>query len=110
MIEEVISNIVNTTIASFDFTYCVIVNLLTYLTIKCISIRKPKWFGTWGKRLVFFLVSILVAIVYYSSGSDYKIIFNSIILAPGSWSWIFKPICNKLNIGYKLDKELNDIL
>ena len=110
MIEEVISNIVNTTIASFDFPYCVIVNLLTYLTIKCISIRKPKWFGTWSKRLVFFIVSILVAIVYYSSGSDYKIIFNSIILAPVSWSWIFKPICNKLKIGYKLDKELNDIL
>jgi hypothetical protein len=110
MIEEVISNIVNTTIASFDFPYCVIVNILTYITIKFINARNPRLLGTWNKRLVFFIVSVLVAIVYCSNGSDYKIIFNSIILAPVSWSWIFKPICNKLNIGYKLDKELNDIL
>lgn len=110
MIEEVISNIVNTTIASFDFPYCVIVNLSTYITIKVVNAKSPKLLNTWGKRLVFFIVSILVAIVYCSSGSDYKIIFNSIILAPVSWSWIFKPICNKLNIGYKLDKELNNIL
>ena len=110
MLEEVISNIINTTIASFDFPYCVIVNLLTYITIKCISTYKPRYLGTWSKRLIFFIVSILVAIVYCSNGSDYKIIFNSIILAPVSWSWIFKPICNKLNIGYKLGKELNDIL
>lgn len=110
MLEEVISNIINTTIASFDFPYCVIVNLLTYLTIKVINARNTKLLQTWGKRLVFFIVSILVATVYCSNGSDYKIIFNSIILAPVSWSWIFKPICNKLNIGYKLDKELNDIL
>lgn len=110
MIEEVISNIINTTIASFDFPYCVIVNILTYITIKVINARNTKLLKTWSKRLVFFAVSILVAIVYCSNGSDYKIIFNSIILAPVSWSWIFKPICNKLNIGYKLDKELNDIL
>lgn len=110
MIEEVISNIVNTTIASFDFPYCVIVNLSTYLAIKIINAHNPRLLGTWSKRLVFFVISILVAIIYCSSGSDYKIIFNSIILAPVSWSWIFKPICNKLNIGYKLDKELNDIL
>ena len=70
MIEEVISNIVNTTIASFDFPYCVIVNLLTYLTIKRISIRKPKWFGTWGKRLVFFIVSIYLISIYICYCSD----------------------------------------
>lgn len=110
MLEEVISNIINTTIASFDFPYCVIVNILTYITIKVINTRNTKLISSWSKRLVFFVVSILVAIIYCSNGSDYKIIFNSIILAPVSWSWIFKPICNKLNIGYKLDKELNDIL
>lgn len=110
MIEDAISNIVNTTIASFDFPYCVIVNILTYIIIKFINARNPRLLGTWSKRLVFFIVSILVAIIYCSNGSDYKIIFNSIILAPVSWSWIFKPICDKLNIGYKLDKELNDIL
>ena len=46
MLEEVISNIINTTIASFDFPYCVIVNLLTYITIKCISTYKPKYLDT----------------------------------------------------------------
>ena len=76
MLEEVISNIINTTIASFDFPYCVIVNLLTYITIKCISTYKSRYLGTWSKRLIFFIVSILVATVYCSNGSDYKIIFN----------------------------------
>lgn len=110
MINEVISNIVNTTIASFDFPYCVIVNLLTYLSIKAVNSFNTKLLGTWGKRLVFFIVCIIVAIIYCSNDSNYKIIFNSMILAPVSWSWIFKPICTKLNIGHKIDKELNDIL
>ena len=46
-------------------------------------------------------VSIITAIIYYITNSDIKIIFNSFILAPVSWSWIFKPICKKFNIDYK---------
>lgn len=99
--EELISNIVNTTINSFDIPFCITVNIATYSIIKYITDYKNKRnISTWNKRLIFILTSIIVAIVYYLTGSELKTIFNSFILAPVSWSWIFKPICNKFNIDY----------
>lgn len=99
--EEIISNIINNTINNFDIAFCVIVNIATYLAINTINnIRKNKKLTTWNKRIVFLVVSFIIAIIYCIIGSDYKIIFNSLILAPVSWSWIFKPICNKFNIDY----------
>lgn len=99
--EEIISNIINNTINNFDIAFCIIVNIATYLAINTINnIRKNKKLTTWNKRIVFLVVSFIIAIIYCIIGSDYKIIFNSLILAPVSWSWIFKPICNKLNIDY----------
>lgn len=99
--EEVISTIVNGTINSFDFPFCVTVNIATYIIIKLITdINATRTFNTWHKRLVFLLVSIIVAIIYCVTGSEIKTIFNSFILAPVSWSWIFKPICKKFNIDY----------
>lgn len=101
MIENIIGNIVDTTINSFDFTFCFIVNVFTYIIIKINHESKNYFnFGLWTKRLIFVGVSIIVAIVYYLNGSDCKTLFNSFILAPVSWSWIFKPIFNKLNIDY----------
>lgn len=101
MIEEIINNITNTCTNSFDFTFCIVVNTLTYIIIKANHNSKNYFnFGLWAKRIVFILVSILVAIVYYFTGSESKVLFNSIIIAPVSWSWIFKPICNKLGIDY----------
>lgn len=117
--DEIISNLITTTINSFDFTFCIIVNILTYLFIKVINDIKLNFkSSTWIKRIIFIIVSIIVAIVYYLIGSDSKVLFNSIILAPVSWSWIFKPICAKLNIDYKKDNKvisninntLNDVL
>lgn len=117
--DEIISNLITTTINSFDFTFCIIVNILTYLVIKLSNdINLNFKLPTWTKRIIFLIVSIIVAIVYYLIGSDSKVLFNSIILAPVSWSWIFKPICAKLNIDYKKDNKttstindsLNDVL
>lgn len=99
--EEIISTILNNTINSFDFPFCITINITTYLIIKTITDYKKKGkVSTWNKRLIFLFVSIFVAIIYCLTGSDIKTIFNSFILAPVSWSWIFKPICDKLNIGY----------
>ena len=40
---EYLETIINTTINSFDFTYCLIVNLLTYFVIKIIDeLNKDK--------------------------------------------------------------------
>lgn len=99
--ENVISIIINNIINNFDFTFCIIANIATYITIKLITdYKKKSKIKTWNKRIIFLIISIITAIIYCILGSDIKIIFNSIILAPVSWSWIFKPICDKFNIGY----------
>lgn len=101
MINELISNIINNTLNSFDIPFCITVNIATYLFINLINnINKNIKINTWHKRLIFLFVSIIIAIFYCLNGSDYKTILNSVILAPVSWSWIFKPICAKLKIDY----------
>ena len=99
--EEIISIIVNNTINNFDFTFCIAVNIATYIVIKTITdYKKKSKVSTWNKRLIFLGISLLVAIIYCLTGSEVKTVFNSFILAPVSWSWIFKPICDKLGVGY----------
>ena len=99
--EEVISTIVNNTINSFDFTFCITANIATYITIKAVTdYKKKNKVSTWNKRLIFLIMSTIIATIYCLTGSEPKTILNSFILAPVSWSWIFKPICDKLNIGY----------
>ena len=101
--EEVISTMITNTLSSFDFSFCIIVNIATYLVIKTIIDYKKKGkVSTWNKRLIFLIVSIIIATIYGLTGSEPKTILNSFILAPVSWSWIFKPICDKLNIGYNV--------
>lgn len=104
--EELILNIINNTINNFDISFCIIVNIATYLSINAINnIKKDNKLTTWNKRVIFLFVSIIIAIIYCIIGSDYKIIFNSLILAPVSWSWIFKPICVKFKIDYNKNKN-----
>lgn len=99
--EEIVLELINKTLESFDFPFCIIVNIATYLAIKLYTdYKKKSQISTRNKRLIFLTISIITAIVYYLTGSNSKTIFNSFILAPVSWSWIFKPICDKFNIGY----------
>ena len=99
--EEIVLELINKTLESFDFPFCIIVNIATYLAIKLYTdYKKKSQISTCNKRFIFLGISIIIAIIYYLTGSDSKTIFNSFILAPVSWSWIFKPICDKFNIGY----------
>ena len=98
---EFIGEIVNSIIQSFDFGYCIAVNILVYLVIKQFDKRKKKRLTTWQKRIVLVIVVILLGGWYYIAGSDMRVIANSVILAPVSWSWVFKPICAVLNVDYK---------
>lgn len=100
MLNEIITNTINNIISSFDIPYCITVNIATYIFIQLINDIKRVKLTTWGKRIIFVIISIIVAIYYCNNGADNKIIFNSIVLAPVSWSWIFKPICSKLKIDY----------
>ena len=102
MIEEIITNIINNTLTSFDIPFCITVNIATYLVIKCIDdLNGDKTVSTWHKRLTFVIVGIIIGIFYCYDGCDYRTILKSFILAPVSWSWLFKPICAKLKIDYK---------
>lgn len=106
MIEQLITSIITDVFHSFDIPFCVAVNVATYILIKSIiDYRRCNSLSIWQKRLIFLAVAIVIAFFYCITGSDYKIIFNSIIIAPVSWSWIFKPICAKLNIDYSSNTE-----
>lgn len=98
---EYISDVIQTTLSSFDFSYCISVNILTYIAIRIISERKNKVISTWNKRKILVINIILMSIIYYIIGEHTKLIVNSSILAPVFWSWIMKPICKHFNIDYK---------
>lgn len=105
---DVINNIINALISQFDFTYCVIVNIMTYLIINFMIKVVGGNVVIPIKRIVLLFSIIVVAAIYYFLGTDIKVLVNSAILAPVSWSWIFKPIANKLGWDYKqIDKLLN---
>ena len=105
---DVINNIINALISQFDFTYCVIVNIMTYLIINFMIKVAGGNVVIPIKRIVLLFSIIVVAAIYYFLGTDIKVLVNSAILAPVSWSWIFKPIANKLGWDYKqIDKLLN---
>lgn len=105
---DVINNIINALISQFDFTYCVIVNIITYLIINFMIKVVGGNIVVPIKRIVLLFSIIVIAAIYYFLGTDIKVLVNSAILAPVSWSWIFKPIANKLGWDYKqIDKLLN---
>ena len=101
-IMEIISNIIETTLNSFDFSYCISVNILTYLIINIINSRNGNIdMKIWSKRLILVVSIVAIGAVYYFNDSDIKLIVNSGILAPVFWSWIMKPICRYFKIDYK---------
>lgn len=105
---DVINNIINALISQFDFTYCVIVNIMTYLIINFMIKLAGGNVVVPIKRIVLLFSIIIIAAIYYFLGTNIKVLVNSTILAPVSWSWIFKPIVNKLGWDYKqIDKLLN---
>ena len=102
MIEEIINNIITIIISSFDFAYCISVNILTYLIIKIIDeLNGKKDVSTWSKRIVLLVVILSTGVIYNLIGCDNKILLNSAILSPVFWSWIIKPICKHFKIDYK---------
>jgi hypothetical protein len=93
---------------SFDFSFCITTNVLTYLVIRLIDdLNGDKVVTTWQKRLVLITVVFILAGIYVYIGEDTKRILNSAILAPVYWSWIGKPIVKLLKVDYKkkIDKS-----
>ena len=99
---EVLTNTIQTTLESFDFAFCLAVNILTYLIIKVWDEKNgDKVLTTWQKRSVLLIVILSTGVLYYVLGYDTKTLVNSAILAPVFWSWIMKPLCKYLKVDYK---------
>ena len=97
---EVISEIIKTTLESFDFAYCITANILTYLIITILT-KNNKPLSTWCKRIVLIVDVIILGIIWYIATKDIRLVLNSAILAPVFWSWVMKPICKVFNLDYK---------
>lgn len=101
-------SIINIIINNFDISYCITVNILTYIIITVLINFNHKDISRVLKRVILIVAIIVVAIVYYNIGVDNKVLVNSAILAPVSWSWVIKPIVTKLGYDYKqIDKAFN---
>lgn len=101
-------SIINIIINNFDISYCITVNILTYIIITVLINANHGDISRVLKRVILVLAIITVAIVYYNIGVDNKVLINSAILAPVSWSWVIKPIVTKLGYDYKqIDKTFN---
>lgn len=97
---NVIESIIQTTLASFDFSYCITVNILTYLIITTLA-KKDKPLAKWGKRLVLIVDVLVLGAAWYIATKDIRLVLNSAILAPVFWSWVMKPICQYFKLDYK---------
>lgn len=99
---DILYNTIQNTLNSFDFAFCLTVNVLTYIIINIINNKNNNIdIKTWGKRLVLLICIIIVGICYYYTGTDLKIIINTAIITPVFWSWVMKPICKYFKIDYK---------
>lgn len=105
---ETINQIIQQVINSFDFTYCVVVNVLTYLLVTVLIYLCHGNVTRTIKKLTLLFSIVIVSTIYYAIGIDVKFIVNSSILAPVSWTWIIKPILSKLGYDYKnIDNKIN---
>ena len=99
--EEIINNLINNTLGCFDIPFCITVNIATYLVIKSIlDAKEDIHISFWHKRVILLILSVVIGYFYYETGTDFRTLLNSTILAPVAWSWIFKPICAKVGIDY----------
>ena len=63
--EEIVLELINKTLESFDFPFCIIVNIATYLAIKLYTdYKKKSQISTRNKRFIFLGISIIIAMVY----------------------------------------------
>lgn len=102
--EQIITQLV----ANFDFAYMLVINIMTYLIIYNIEAYHNISVTKQGKRLVLIISITIVTIIYCIIGYNNKIILvNSAIASPIAWTWVIKPIFNRIGLGYKRNNKLN---
>lgn len=101
--------IIDILLQNFDISYCIVVNIATYGIIKGIDdINGKKIVPRYCKRIILLVVIIIMSVIYHLVGVNAKVIVDSAILAPVSWSWIFKPLCAKLHIDYRKIEDVSE--
>lgn len=92
---------------SFDIIYILMINIVTYFLIKTADyFNVDKKVPVLTKRIFLVLATIIMFCIYkYNNYDDALRLINSSIAAPVIWTWILKPIINKLKIGYKQDNS-----
>ena len=100
------NNIIQILVDNFDLAFILSINVLTYSVIKIIDyFNGTKKVACGIKRLILVICAILLGIVYkFTTKIDNKVLINSIICAPVIYSWIIKPIIEKIGVGYKKNK------
>lgn len=104
-----IDTIVNRILENFDFSYMLVINILTYIMIKVIDYANgEKILSTLMKRVCLCCSILLVSIIYWVIGyENYTCLVNSAIASPVFYSWCLKPILKFYKIGYN---DLNNTL
>lgn len=88
-------------VKNFDLLFMLICNLATFSVIKFYSEylkhKKKNKVSTWTKRIISFVVGIIVGVCYYFINKDcnISILFNSFIAQFLTWDYVFKPIIKK---------------
>lgn len=105
--DEIINKILN----EINILYVLVVITLTYGINKVLPmIIKNKDTSKWIKRFTLVIICIIIGSIYiFVAKENIMVVFNSSILAPVIWSWIFKPIFNKIGIDYKHKTNQNEI-
>lgn len=101
LLMETLNDIIITTLNSFDFAFCITVNVLTYIINTIIIEMRGKNTSRWSKRVILLCCIVFMSGAWYISTRDIKLVMNSAILAPVFWTWIVKPLCAKLGLDYK---------
>lgn len=106
---KMLEDIINRIFENFDFSYMLVINILTYIMIKIIDYANgEKILSTLMKRVCLCCSILLVSIIYWVIGyENYTCLVNSAIASPVFYSWCLKPILKHYKIGYN---DLNNTL
>ena len=100
-----ITEFIKEMLSKFDLAYMFAVNVATYIIIKVVdNFNGEKIVPTYLKRVIAFIVGIIIAFAVISFGTDKTIILYSFILSLVSWDCFWKPILNMIGDKFNYKK------